>query len=48
MPKTKIITKRKNIVGNFRGSEDIFWINIIRGLKKFLEPVFKYEVEYEL
>jgi len=42
MPKTK------KIAGNFRGSEDIFWTKVVRGLKKFLESPFKYEVEYEL
>jgi len=30
--------KRKNISGNFRGSEDIFFIKIVKGFKKFLEP----------
>ena len=50
MPKKKIgnkdvrVTKtsvRKNIVGNFRGSEDIFWKKVRDGMKKFLEPAFK-------
>jgi len=30
-----------NVVGNFRGSEDIFWTKVVKGLKKFLEPSFK-------
>ena len=34
-------SRRKNIVGNFRGSEDIFWTKIIKGFKKFLESPFK-------
>ena len=33
--------RRKNIAGNFRGSEDIFWTKVVKGLKKFLEPAFK-------
>ena len=33
--------KRKNIVGNFRGSEDIFWTKVIRGFEKFFESPFK-------
>ena len=33
--------RRKNIVGNFRGSEDIFWTKVRDGMKKFLEPAFK-------
>ena len=42
MPRTKKTTKKskkstKNIVGNFRGSEDIFWTNVVNGFKKFLE-----------
>ena len=37
MPKPKT----KNIVGNFRGSEDIFWKKVRDGMKKFLEPAFK-------
>ena len=50
MPKKKIgnkdvrVTKtsvRKNIVGNFRGSEDIFFIKVRDGLRKFLESPFK-------
>ena len=41
MPSVKKATKRKNVVGNFRGSEDIFWPSVVRGLKKFLESPFK-------
>jgi len=37
-PKTK---SKKNISNNFRGKEDIFWIKIKKGIKKFLEPAFK-------
>ena len=33
--------RRKNIVGNFRGSEDIFWTKVVKGFKKFLESPFK-------
>ena len=33
--------RRKNIVGNFRGSEDIFWTKVVKGFKKFLSPPFK-------
>tara|TARA_R100000030_G_scaffold77095_1_gene60010 strand:+ start:376 stop:504 length:129 start_codon:yes stop_codon:yes gene_type:complete len=42
MPRVKRVTKRKkNIVGNLRGSEDIFWTKVIKGFKKFLESPFK-------
>ena len=41
MPRTKKTTKRKNIVGNFRGSEDKFWTSVVKGFKKFLESPFK-------
>ena len=41
MPRTKKTTKRKNIVCNFRGSEDIFWTSVVKGFKKFLESPFK-------
>ena len=41
MPRTKKTTKRKNKVGNFRGSEDIFWTSVVKGFKKFLESPFK-------
>ena len=33
--------RRKNIDGNFRGAEDIFFIKISNGIKKFLETPFK-------
>jgi hypothetical protein len=33
--------RRDKIIGNFRGSEDIFWTKVVKGLKKFLEPSFK-------
>ena len=39
MPRPK--RKRKNIDGNLRGSEDIFWTSVVRGFKKFLESPFK-------
>jgi hypothetical protein len=29
--------KKKNIVGNFRGKEDLFWKKIRLGLKNFLK-----------
>ena len=32
--------KRKNIVGNFKGSEDIFWTKIVKGFEKFCESPF--------
>ncbi len=42
MPRAKTTKKRtykrKNVVGNFRGSEDIFWTKVVNGFKKFLEP----------
>ena len=41
MPRAKRTTKRKNIDGNLRGSEDIFWIKVIKGLEKFLESPFR-------
>ena len=41
MPRVKKVTKRKNIVGNLRGSEDIFWTKVIKGFKKVLESPFK-------
>ena len=41
MPRAKKVTRRKNIVGNFRGSEDIFWTKVVKGLEKFLESPFK-------
>ena len=39
MPKK--ITKKKNIQGNFRGKEDKFFSNVVKGFKKFLESPFK-------
>ena len=39
--KTKRTYRRKNIDGNFRGSEDIFWTKVIKGLEKFLESPFR-------
>ena len=33
--------RRKNIAGNFRGSEDIFFIKISAGIQKFLETPFR-------
>ena len=41
MPRTKKTTKRKNIVGNFRGSEDIFLKKVRDGLLEFLKSPFK-------
>ena len=34
--------RRKNIVGNFRGSEDIFMTKVRDGMIKFLESPFKW------
>ena len=39
--KRKTSYKRKNIPGNFRGAEDIFFIKISAGIQKFLETPFK-------
>ena len=39
--KRKRAKQREKIIGNFRGSEDIFWTKIVRGFKKFCEPAFK-------
>jgi hypothetical protein len=33
--------RRKNIIGNMRGAEDRLWINVARGMRKFLESPFK-------
>ena len=33
--------RRKNIVGNFRGSEDIFWTKVVKGFEKFCKSPFK-------
>jgi len=32
---------RRNISGNFRGSEDIFWTKIVKGFKNFCKSPFK-------
>ena len=32
---------RKNKPNNFRGSEDKFWSNVVKGLRIFLESPFK-------
>ncbi len=32
--------RRKNIIGNMRGAEDRLWINVARGMKKFLSTAF--------
>ena len=39
--RTRQLGRRKNIAGNFRGSEDIFFIKVRDGLRKFLESPFK-------
>jgi len=39
--KTKRTYRRQNIVGNFRGSEDIFMTKVRDGFIKFLESPFK-------
>ena len=39
--RVKKTSVRKNIVGNFRGSEDIFFIKVRDGLRKFLESPIK-------
>ena len=33
--------KKKNIQNNFRGSEDIFWSKIVKGVRNFLQSPFK-------
>ena len=33
--------RRKNIVGNLRGAEDIFWTKVIKGFKKVFKSPFK-------
>ena len=40
-PRRKTTQRRKNIVGNFRGEEDIFWTKVIKGFKKVFESPFK-------
>ena len=32
---------KKNIVGNFRGFEDIFWTKVVKGFKNLLTSPFK-------
>ena len=39
--KSKRTYRRKNIDGNFRGSEDIFFRKVRDGFIKFLESPFK-------
>ena len=39
--KSKRTYRRQNIVGNFRGSEDIFMRKVRDGFIKFLESPFK-------
>ena len=39
--KSKRTYRRQNIVGNFRGSEDIFMKKVRDGFIKFLESPFK-------
>jgi hypothetical protein len=42
-PRRKASERRdtySNGVGNFRGSEDIFWTKVVNGLEKFLESPF--------
>ena len=39
--KTKRTYRRKNIVGNFRGSEDIFFKKVRDGFIEFLRSPFK-------
>ena len=44
MTTAKALTRkpiRKNIIGNMRGAEDRLWINVARGMRKFLESPFK-------
>ena len=40
--KSKRTYRRKNIVGNFRGAEDIFMTKVRDGFIKFLESPFKW------
>ena len=39
--RTRLLGRRKNIVGNFRGAEDIFMTKVRDGFIKFLESPFK-------
>jgi len=34
-------TVKKNIPGNFRGKEDLFFTKIVAGVEKFFESPFK-------
>jgi hypothetical protein len=34
-------TSSGNIIGNFRGQEDVFWTKVVNGFKKLLSPAFK-------
>ena len=34
-------SRKENIVGNFRGFEDIFWTKIVKGFKNLLTSPFK-------
>ena len=36
----KTSERKGNIIGNFRGSEDIFWTKIVKGFEKFCESPF--------
>jgi hypothetical protein len=40
--KTKRTYRKRNIVGNYRGSEDIFMTKVRDGMIKFLESPFKW------
>ena len=33
--------RRDKIIGNFRGSEDIFWTKVVNGVEKFFESPFR-------
>ena len=39
--RTRLLGRRKNINGNFRGAEDIFMKKVRDGFIKFLESPFK-------
>ena len=41
LKKARSTKKRKNIVGNFRGKEDIFFTKVRNGFRKLLESPFK-------
>ena len=40
--RTRLLGRRKNINGNFRGAEDIFMRKVRDGFIKFLESPFKW------